>query len=118
MEYSSKIMDHHGIVAGVCNEIGLVDIIDNIIIPNEQQKVTTGESLMAMVINSLGFVSKPLYLFQDFMKNKPVHLFFSRYLQPEDFNDDTLGRALDRIYENDPTSIFMHESSKDGKHQT
>jgi transposase len=115
MEYSSKIMDHHGIVAGVCNEIGLVDIIDNIIIPNEQQKVTTGESLMAMVINSLGFVSKPLYLFPDFMKNKPVHLFFSRDLQPEDFNDDTLGRALDRIYENDPTSIFMQVAMKVAK---
>jgi len=115
MEYSSKIMDHHGIVAGVCNEIGLVDIIDSIIVPNEQQKVTTGESVMAMVINSLGFVSKPLYLFPDFMRNKPVHLFFDRDLQPEDFNDDTLGRALDRIYVNDPTNIFMQIAMKVAK---
>lgn len=112
MEYSSKIMDHHGIVAGVCNEIGMVDIIDSIIEPNEQQKVTTGESVMAMVINSLGFVSKPLYLFPDFMRNKPVQLFFDRDLLPEDFNDDTLGRALDRIYDNDPTNIFMKVAMK------
>ena len=77
MEYSSKIMDHHGIVAGVCNEIGLVDAIDSIIVPDSQQKVTTGEAVMSMVINSLGFVSKPLYMFPEFMSNKPVHLFFS-----------------------------------------
>lgn len=112
MDYSSKIMDHHGIVAGVCNEIGLVDIIDGIIEPNDQQKVTTGESVMAMVINSLGFVSKPLYLFPDFMSNKPIHLFFNRDLVAEDFNDDTLGRALDRIYANDPTNLFMQISMK------
>ena len=112
MKYSSRIMDHHGIVAGVCNEIGLVDTIDSIIEVNSQQKVTTGEAVMSMVINSLGFVSKPLYMFPEFMSNKPVHLFFNRDLEPEDFNDDTLGRALDRIYANDPTSIFMRISMK------
>jgi len=115
MDYSSKIMDHHGIVAGVCNEIGLVDMIDNIIEVNSQQKVTTGEAVMSMVINSLGFVSKPLYLFPEFMSNKPVHQFFRKNLEPEDFNDDTLGRALDRIYVNDPTSIFMRISMKVAK---
>ena len=112
MDYSSKIMDHHGIVAGVCNEIGLVEMIDSIIEVNSQQKVTTGEAVMSMVMNSLGFVSKPLYLFPEFMSKKPVHLFFNRDLEPEDFNDDTLGRALDRIYANDPTSIFMRISMK------
>ena len=61
MDYSSKIMDHHGIVAGVCKEIGLVQMIDSIIEVNSQQKVTTGEAVMSMVINSLGFVSKQLY---------------------------------------------------------
>ena len=115
MDYSSKIMDHHGIVAGVCNEIGLVDAIDSIIVPDSQQKVTTGEAVMSMVINSLGFVSKPLYMFPEFMSNKPVHLFFNRDLVAEDFNDDTLGRALDRIYAHDPTSIFMQVSMKVAK---
>ena len=110
MEYKSKRMDHLGIVAAVCKEIGLVERIDNIIIPNSQQKVTTGEAVMAMVINALGFVSKPLYLFPDFMDNKAIGLFFNKDLRAEDFNDDTLGRALDRIYENDPTNIFMQVS--------
>lgn len=110
MEYKSKRMDHLGIVAAVCKEVGLVERIDGIIKPNPQQKVTTGEAVMAMVINALGFVSKPLYLFPDFMDNKAIDLFFNKDLKAEDFNDDTLGRALDRIYENDSTNIFMQVS--------
>ena len=110
MEYRSKRVDHLGIVAAVCNEVGLVERIDSIIPPNPQQKVTTGEAVMAMVINALGFVSKPLYLFPAFMNNKPIDLFFDKDLKAEDFNDDTLGRALDRIYENNSTNIFMQVS--------
>ena len=41
------------------------------------------------------------------MQNKPVNLLFRKDLKTEDFNDDTMGRALDRPFENDPTKIFM-----------
>ena len=108
MEYISKIVDHLGIVAGVCQEIRLAEEINKLVGVNEQQKVTTGDAVVAMVINALGFVSKPLYLFPSFMKNKPVELLIREGLKPEDFNDDTLGRALDRLYKADPTTIFMH----------
>jgi len=110
MEYSSKSLDHLGIVSGVCKEIGLVESINGIVGANHQQKVTTGEAVMAMVINALGFVSKPLYMFPEFMEKKPVKQLFENCLEPEDFNDDTLGRALDRVFENDPTKIFMQVS--------
>ncbi|MEA1945522.1 MAG: DUF4277 domain-containing protein, partial [Euryarchaeota archaeon] len=63
MEYENKIIDHLGIVAGVCNEIELVEEIDKIVGVSDKQKVTTGEAVMAMIMNGLGFVSKPLYLF-------------------------------------------------------
>lgn len=112
MKYASKSLDHLGIVAGVCKEIGLVETIDDIIGVDEQQLVTTGESVMAMVINALGFVSKPLYMFPDFMETKPVKVLFGNDLEADDFNDDTLGRALDRLYENDPTNIFSTVSFK------
>ncbi len=112
MKYASKSLDHLGIVSGLCKEIGLVETVDNVIGVDEQQIVTTGESVMSMVINALGFVSKPLYMFPDFMEKKPVKLLFRDGLNAEDFNDDTLGRALDRLYENDPTKIFSMVSSK------
>lgn len=110
MEYSSKSLDHLGIVAGVCKEIGLSESIDRIIGVNSQQKVSTGNAVIAMVINALGFTSKPLYMYPEYMAKKPVELLFEKSLEPEDFNDDTIGRALDRIYENNPTNIFMNVS--------
>jgi len=112
MDYSSKMLDHHGIVAGVCREIDLAEIINGIVGVNEQQKVTTGDAVVAMVINALGFVSKPLYMFPDFMETKPVDRLFENGLVSEDFNDDTLGRALDRLYENNNTRIFMEVSMR------
>ncbi len=110
LEYASKNIDHLGIVAGVCREIGLVEEIDKIVCITDRQKVTTGEAVMAMVINCLGFVNRPLYLSPEFMKNKPIELFFPDHpgLKPSDFNDDTLDRSLDRVFKNNPTSIFMH----------
>ena len=110
MEYRSKGVNHLGIVAATCKEISLVEAIDEIVTPDSQQKVTTGEAVKAMVTNALGFTSKPLYLFPEFMEKKPIGLLFNNDLNPEDFNDDTLGRALDRLYEHNPTNIFMRVS--------
>ena len=36
MEYSSKNVDHLGIVAGVCKEIGLAQEIDNLVRMSEK----------------------------------------------------------------------------------
>ncbi len=115
MGYVSKNIDHLGIVAAVCKEIELIEEIDKIVGVNDKQKVTTGEAVMAMVINGLGFVNRPLYLTPEFMKNKPIELFFRDDLKPENFNDDTLDRALDRLYEHNPTSIFMNIAFKTAK---
>ncbi len=112
MEYTSKNIDHLGIVAGVCKEIGLAQEIDNLVGINEKQIVTTGEAVTAMVINALGFVNRPLYLFPEFMRNKPIELFFREDLKPEDFNEDTIGRSLERLFGNNPTKIFMHIALK------
>ena len=39
----SKDLDHLGIVAGICNEIGLIRCIDQIIPPDIRTKITIGE---------------------------------------------------------------------------
>lgn len=97
MEYTSKNLDHLGIVAGVCKEIGLVEEINRIVGVDKRQNVTTGESVMAMILNALGFVSRPLYLFPEFMSTKPVELLIG----------DTLGRSLDRLYKAGIEEIFL-----------
>ena len=106
-EYTSKNLDHLGIVAMVCKEIGLAEEIDKIVGVDPRQKVTCGEAVVAMLLNALGFVDRPLYLFPEFMATKPVEILIREGLKAEDFNDDVLGRALDKLYRAGPESIFM-----------
>ncbi len=47
VEYSSKNMDHPGIVAMVCREIDLSGEIDRIVGVDPRQKVTCGEAANA-----------------------------------------------------------------------
>jgi len=54
-------MDHLGIVAGICQEIGLIEEIDQQIGPNEQ-KVSCGQGTQGMALNALEFSSRALYL--------------------------------------------------------
>ena len=107
VEYTSKNLDHLGIVATVCREIGLAEEIDRIAGVDPRQKVTCGEAVTAMVLNALGFVDRPLYLFPEFMATKPTEILIREGLNVEDFNDDVPGRTLDKLYRAGPESIFM-----------
>ncbi len=46
-EYTTQRLDHLGIVAGICQEIGLAEQIDRIVGPTERQ-VSVGEAVQAM----------------------------------------------------------------------
>ena len=94
-------------IATVCKEIGLADEINRIVGVDPRQKVTCGEAVVAMVLNALGFVDRPLYLFPEFMATKPVEILIREGLKAEDFNDDVLGRTLDKLYRAGTEGIFM-----------
>ena len=97
-EYASKNLDHLGIVSVVCEEIGLKDKVDELMPPDPQMTITLGECLKLMIINGLGFSSRPLYLEAQFFESRPVQRFLGREC-PSEINDDRLGKALDRFYE-------------------
>jgi len=104
--YSTQRLDHLGIVAGICQQIGLVEQIDTHVGATER-KVSVGEAVQAMVLNALGFVESALYLTPEFFDNKPVGLLIREGLTAEDLNDDSLGRALDMLYKADITQVFF-----------
>lgn len=104
--YSTQRLDHLGIVAGICQQIGLVEQIDTYIGATER-KVSVGEAVQAMVLNALGFVESALYLTPEFFHNKPVGLLIREGLTAEDLNHDSLGRALDMLYNADITQVFF-----------
>ena len=111
-EFSSKELDHLGLVAGICDEIGLVKIINQLIPPDQRAKLSAGEYTKLMIINGLGFSSRPLYLEAQFFSSKPLKRLLGHDLAAEEISDDGLGRTLDRLYEANCESIFSTIASK------
>ena len=88
-------LDHLGLIASVIKDIGLIDMIDRRLVPNEQEVITPGEAVAAMILNGLGFANRPLSLTPQFFANKPLDLLFREGIDAEMFNRFKLGRTLD-----------------------
>jgi hypothetical protein len=61
--YRSQVLDHLGLVAGMFDELGIGEVIDQATQQNpEMRLVTAGHAVKAMVLNGLGFVNQQLDL--------------------------------------------------------
>lgn len=112
LEYETKRIDHLGIVAGICQQLDLIGMIDGLLPTPSERKVSCGQATQAMVLNALGLTGRALYLMPEYMKNKPVDLLIGEGLKAEEFNDDTLGRALDELFQADITRMFASIAGK------
>ena len=103
--FAVERLDHLGIVAGVCQEIGLIEYFDRL---DEQThaRVSLGQAVLAMVLNGLGFSNRRLYLVPQFFAHKPIERLIGPGITAEDLNDDCLGRALDWLTAHDLTALF------------
>ena len=103
--YVNERLDHLGIVAGVCEEIGIAAYLDRLA-GETKHHVSMGTATVAMILNGLGFSNRCLYLVPQFFANKPVGHLLGPGIQAADLTDDCLGRALDWLYAHDPTQLF------------
>lgn len=60
--YTSQILDHLGLVSGICQDLGIVDLIDQRMISDPRNHLSYGQVVLAMLINGLGFTIRPMYL--------------------------------------------------------
>jgi transposase len=95
-EIEIQNIDHLGIVAGIIASIGIVEIINEIIGVEKEEKVSPGHVVKAMILNGLGFVSKPLYMFPKYFETIACEHLIGAGVKPEYLNDDKLGRVMDR----------------------
>src|SRR5262245_56076586 len=98
-------VDHLGIVAGICREIGLAEYLDAVAGPTQQQ-VSVGIATEAMILNGLGFSNRRLYLVSQFFATKPVEHLLGAGITAKRLHDDCLGRTLDWLHDQDPTTLF------------
>jgi transposase len=109
--YKQKVIQHLGIVAGICNEIKLIPTIDAEI-KKPKRKVTVGQAVQSIILNALGLSGRAMYLHPDYYRKRPVELLVGEGIEPEDLNDDCLGSALDELYEYGVTEIFYKAASR------
>src|SRR2546429_8110923 len=103
--YVSERLDHLGVVAGVCEEIGLAAYLDRLA-GETNHHVSMGTATVAMILNGLGWSLRRLYLVPQFFANKPVEHLLGPGIEAAALNDDALARPLDWLYAQDPTQVF------------
>lgn len=102
-----KRLDHLGLVAAFCHEIGLPRMIDAVIPKYSDHNVSHGDAVLAMILNGLGFHSRTLHMFSDFFETKPVSKFLAKVIEAHHLTDDVLGRTLDALYDADVSALYQ-----------
>jgi transposase len=105
--YRRQVLDHLGLVAGMFDDLGLGDVIDQATRQNpEMRDLTVGEAVKAMVLNGLGLINQARYLVSRFFQHQPTYRLMSPRVTPEPLNDDALGRTLDTLYAYGVTALY------------
>ncbi len=106
-EIQVKNLDHLGLVAGIVDELGIVETINELLGIQPGEIVSAGVVVKAIILNGLGFVSRPLYLFPNFFQDKATEHLLGDGILPEHLNDDKIGRVMDKLYVKGLTNIFL-----------
>jgi transposase len=108
-------LDHLGIVAGIIDEMELVEEVNKKVGIRIKETVSPGQVMKAMILNGLGFLSAPIYLFDTFFVGKATEHLIGEGVTPEKLNDDRIGRALDKYYQAGTTKLFTAIALKAAK---
>ena len=100
-------LDHLGIVAGIIDEMEIVEEINTRIGRSSREKVSAGIMVKAMILNGLGFVSAPLYMFSKFFEGKATEHLLGKVITAEQINDDRIGNVLDDLHETGLSETFL-----------
>lgn len=107
MKLASENIDNLGLVAGMCHEIGIADIIDRACEDQAKNKhISFGQCVNCMILNGLGFVGRTLYLYSEYFEDKPVDHLLGITIAPEQIDDNVLGRTLDKLFSIGVTGLF------------
>lgn len=94
-------------MAGLVDALGIVEAVNQHVAEDPRERVSPGVVVKAMILNSLGFVSAPLYLFKDFFVGKATEHLLGPGIRAEHLNDDRLGRVLDLLYRHGLSELFL-----------
>ena len=102
-------VDRLPIISAFCHKIGISQSINAHI--DSQAEIDPGTVITGMVLDTLSGRT-PLYRLHEFFKDQDTELLLGRPIAAGRFNDDVLGRTLDRLHEAGTMKIFTDISLK------
>jgi transposase len=99
--------DHLPVIAAFCRAIGIRDIV-NRLVPTKMD-LDAGTVVIGMILDTLSGRT-PLYRLHEFFKDRDTELLFGTEIAPAAFNDDAVGRVLDRLHDAGTMKIFTEVS--------
>src|SRR6266436_4341647 len=96
-------VQHLPIVKAYADKIGLVEAI-NQLVPTEMA-IDPGTIVLGMILDTLRG-RRPLYRLEEFFTHQDTALLLGKAVPPEAFQDDTVGRVLERLYATGTMKVF------------
>jgi transposase len=94
------------VIAHFCDSLKVVDHVNSRVSwDSHRAEMSPGEAIKALVINLL-VKREPLYRVKEFYEKMDIQNLFGKAWKAEDFNDDRLGRALEKLAKSDLPGIF------------
>jgi transposase len=83
-DYTSKSIDHPGLVSALCQELRIAEFIDKQF-PNqsEHRHISYRQLLVSMILNGLGFVSRTLHMYPAYFADKSVERLIGVGIKPD-----------------------------------
>jgi transposase len=94
---------HLPIIKAYADQLGLVGLINHYV-PTEMD-VDAGTVVLGLVLDTLSGRS-PLYRVEEFFAQQDTALLLGKAVPPHAFNDDAVGRVLDRLYDMGTMKLF------------
>ncbi len=96
-------VQHRPIVKAYADKMGFVEVI-NQVVPTEMA-IDPGTIVLGMILDTLSGRS-PLYRLEEFFAHQDTALLLGKAIAPGVFEDDTVGRVLDRLYDTGTMKVF------------
>jgi transposase len=96
-------VQHLPIVKAYADKIGIVAVINQVVPP--EMAIDPGTMALGMILDTLSG-RNPLYRLEEFFTHQDTALLLGKAVAPDAFDDDTVGRVLDRLYDTGTMKIF------------
>ncbi|NLX92210.1 MAG: IS1634 family transposase [Firmicutes bacterium] len=94
------------IISNICRQLEIQKTINDVVPWDSKQcLLDPGTHVTALIINIL-CRRDPLYRIKEFYREQDVELLFGPGIKYDYFNDDALGKTLDKIYQAGPKKVF------------